>query len=257
MNEAQSIITFTDVDFEYTPGSKVLQNINLNVPAGEFACVVGPNGGGKTTLLKLILGVLKPSRGEVKIFGKAPEQALDKIGYVPQQSKFDSNFPVSVLDVVLMGCLDRNFIWGGYSKEQKEKALAAISEVGIDGSTDRSFNDLSGGQRQRVLMARALVAEPLLLLLDEPTSNIDIHGTEQFYNMFEHLNKKYTIIMVSHDIGFVSSRVKSVICIRQTLQVHPVSDLTGETMQSLYGGGVRVIRHDHRCSEGGHTCSHS
>jgi zinc transport system ATP-binding protein len=257
MNETPSIISFSDVDFEYIPGSKVLQNINLSVSVGEFACVVGPNGGGKTTLLKLILGMLKPSKGEIKIFGKAPEKALDKIGYVPQQSKFDSNFPVSVLDVVLMGFLDKNFIWGGYSKKHKERALAAINEVGIDGLADRSFNDLSGGQRQRALMARALVSDPQLLLLDEPTSNIDIHGTEQFYNMFEHLNKKYTIIMVSHDIGFVSSRVKSVICIRQTLQVHPVSELTGETMQSLYGGGVHVIRHDHRCSEGGHSCSHS
>lgn len=250
-------IRFVDVDFGYIPSDKVLQNINLTVAAGDFACVVGPNGGGKTTLLKLILGILKPTSGSVQVFNQKPEKALDRIGYVPQQSKFDSSFPVSVLDVVLMGCLDRNFIWGGYSRQQKEKAHAAIAEVGIDGLADRSFADLSGGQRQRALMARALVSEPQILLLDEPTSNVDIHGTEQFYNMFEQLNKKYTIIMVSHDIGFVSSRVKSVICVRQTLQVHPVSELTGETMKNLYGSGVHVIRHDHRCSEGGHTCPHS
>lgn len=250
-------IRFVDVDFGYIPSDKVLQNINLTVAAGDFACVVGPNGGGKTTLLKLILGILKPTSGSVQVFNQKPEKALDRIGYVPQQSKFDSSFPVSVLDVVLMGCLDRNFIWGGYSRQQKEKAHAAIAEVGIDGLADRSFADLSGGQRQRALMARAMVSEPQILLLDEPTSNIDIHGTEQFYNMFEQLNKKYTIIMVSHDIGFVSNRVKSVICVRQTLQVHPVSELTGETMKDLYGAGIHVIRHDHRCSEGGHTCPHS
>lgn len=250
-------IRFVDVNFGYNPSFKVLQNINLTVAAGDFACVVGPNGGGKTTFLKLVLGMLKPCSGLVQVFNQPPEKALDRIGYVPQQSKFDSSFPVSVLDVVLMGCLDRHFIWGGYSLQQKEKAHAAIAEVGIDGLADRSFADLSGGQRQRALMARAMVSEPQILLLDEPTSNIDIHGTEQFYNMFEQLNKKYTIIMVSHDIGFVSNRVKSVICVRQTLQVHPVSELTGETMKDLYGAGIHVIRHDHRCSEGGHTCPHS
>lgn len=255
MNETSSIISFSNVDFEYISGFKVLQNISLNVPAGDFVCVVGPNGGGKTTFLKLILGIIKPTRGEVKVFGQSPETVLDKIGYVPQQSKFDSNFPVSVLDVVLMGLLDKNFVWGGFSKNHKEKALAAINEVGIDDLADQTFNNLSGGQRQRVLMARALVSDPQLLLLDEPTSNIDIHGTEQFYSLFEKLNQKYTIIMVSHDIGFVSSHVKSVICISRTLQLHPVSELTGETIQSLYGGGVHVIRHDHRCSEGGHSCS--
>ena len=256
MND-EKIIQFSDVNFAYDRNSKVLQNINLTVSRGDFACVVGPNGGGKTTLLKLILGQLKPGSGTVKVLGQEPEKALSRIGYVPQQLKYDASFPVSVLDVVLMGFLDRNFFWGNYSGAQKLKALEAISEVGIEGLADRSFADLSGGQRQRALMARALVSEPEILLLDEPTSNIDVHGTEQFYKMFEELNKRYTIIMVSHDIGFVSSRVKSVICIRQTLQVHPVSELTGETMKNLYGAGVHVIRHDHRCSEGGHTCPHS
>lgn len=252
-----AIIKFENVDFAYEDGIKVLQNINLEVSPGDFACVVGPNGGGKTTFLKLILGTLRPSSGTVKVLGDKPEKSLHRIGYVPQYSKFDSSFPVSVLDVVLMGCLDKDFIWGAYSAEQKNKAMSAIAEVGMDGMADKSFAELSGGQRQRALMARAMVSNPELILLDEPTSNVDIHGTEQFYKMFEDLNRKFTILMVSHDIGFVSKRVKSVICIRQTLQVHPVSELTGDTLQSVYGGDVHVIRHDHRCSEGGHTCPHS
>ncbi|GAB4281490.1 MAG: ABC transporter ATP-binding protein [Candidatus Rifleibacteriota bacterium] len=256
MNDLPAV-SFENVSFAYEEGANVLQDINVKITAGDFVCVVGPNGGGKTTFLKLILGLLKPTAGEVKVFGDSPENSLHRIGYVPQHSRFDSNFPVSVLDVVLMGCLDKNFFWGNYSSEQKARAVKAIEEVGMKGLEGRSFSDLSGGQRQRALVARAMVSNPDVLLLDEPTSNIDIHGTEQFYSMFEALNRKFTIIMVSHEVGFVSRRVKSVICIRRTLQVHPVSELTGETLKSLYGGDVHIIRHDHRCSEGGHTCPHS
>lgn len=251
------VISFAQVDFAYESDFKVLQNISIDISRGDFACVVGPNGGGKTTFLKLILGTIKPQSGKIAVLGKKPHEALDQIGYVPQHTRFDSSFPVSVLDVVLMGFLNKNFIWGGFSAAHKDKARSAIGEVGLAGFENRSFADLSGGQRQRTLMARAMVSEPQILLLDEPTSNIDIHGTEQFYNMFEDLNRRYTILMVSHDVGFVSSRVKSVICIRQTLQVHPVSELTGETLQNIYGARVHMIRHDHRCSEGGHTCPHS
>lgn len=251
------VISFDNVNFAYEDGIKVLQDINLSVTPGDFACVVGPNGGGKTTFLKLILGLLQPTTGSVRVLGEKPEKSLHRIGYVPQYSKFDSSFPVSVMDVVLMGCLDKDFIWGRFSAEHKQRALEAIEEVGMHAMADKSFAELSGGQRQRTLMARAMVSNPEILLLDEPTSNVDIHGTEQFYKMFEELNRKFTILMVSHDIGFVSRRVKSVICIRQTLQVHPVSELTGETMQSIYGSDVHMIRHDHRCSEGGHSCPHS
>jgi zinc transport system ATP-binding protein len=253
MNE-QTIIRFEGVNFSYSTDNHVLKDINVNISPGEFACVVGPNGGGKTTFIKLILGLLTPDSGTIKVLGKAPKKSLDKIGYVPQQSKFDSNFPVSVLDVVLMGCLNKSFFWGSFNKDHKEQAYQALHEVEMEDLADRSFADLSGGQRQRTLVARAIVSNPEILLLDEPTSNIDIHGTEHFYKLFEKLNRKYTILMVSHDIGFVSNRVKSVICIRQTLQVHPVSQLTGETMQDLYGAGLCAIRHDYRCSEGGHSC---
>ena len=258
MSSEELVIKFENVDFSYDGSEElVLENINLKVDKGDFACVVGPNGGGKTTLLRLILGLNKPLRGKVSVFGKQPEQVLEKIGYVPQFSKFDSNFPVSVLDVVLMGCLCKSFWWGRYSKEQTGAAIEALETVGLKDFIHRSFADLSGGQKQRALIARAIMSQPDLLLLDEPTASVDIHGTEQFYKMFTEMNKKFTILIVSHDIGFVSSQVKSVICVRKTLQIHPVSGLTGESLQKMYGIDVHLIRHDHRCSEKGHSCPHS
>jgi zinc transport system ATP-binding protein len=256
-SDNSEVISFKDVNFAYESGELVLKKINVKVDKGDFACVVGPNGGGKTTFLKLILGLLKPVSGEIKIFGKSPEKSRSNIGYVPQYARFDPGFPASVLDIVLMGCLKPEFLFGRYSKEQRNSALSALEEVGIAELANKSFCELSGGQRQRALIARALVSKPKLLLLDEPTANIDIHGTEYFYDLFETINNKYTILMVSHDIGFVSTRVKSVICVRNTLQIHPTTELTGDILKELYGLDVHIIRHDHRCSEEGHSCPHS
>ncbi len=258
MSSENPVVCFKNVDFSYDGSENlVLENINLEVDKGDFGCIVGPNGGGKTTLLRLILGLNKPLRGEVSIFGGSPDEQRQKIGYVPQFSKFDSNFPVSVLDVVLMGCLCKSFWFGRYSKEQANQAIEALETVGLQDFIHRSFADLSGGQKQRALIARAVMSQPELLLLDEPTASVDVHGTEQFYNLFAEMNKKFTILIVSHDIGFVSSRVKSVICVRKTLQIHPVSELTGDSLQHMYGLDVHLIRHDHRCSEKGHICHHS
>lgn len=252
-----SIVRFSDVNFAYEDGITVLENINFSLEAGEFACIVGPNGGGKTTLLKLILGLLKPVSGSITVLGMAPGHRQAQIGYVPQFSKFDAAFPVKVRDVVLMGYLQRNFFWGRYSEEQVEGVHRALAAVGLQGKEDHCFASLSGGQKQRTLIARALVAEPRLILLDEPTASVDVQGTEQFYSMFEELNQKHTILMVSHDVGFISGRVKSVLCVRKTLQIHPVSELTGEALQNIYGMDVNIIRHDHRCSDKGHICPHS
>lgn len=253
----EEIVKFENVSFAYEAGRNVLEDISFELTEGEYACIVGPNGGGKTTLLKLMLGLIKPSSGTIKLFGGSVEEARDKIGYVPQFSKHDPNFPVSVLDVVLMGCLSKNFWWGRYSRQQTEMAKEALERVGLKDFINCGFADLSGGQRQRAMIARAIMSEPRLLLLDEPTASVDVQGTEQFYAMFAELSKKFAIVMVSHDIGFVSSHVKTVICVRKNLQIHPVSELTGETMQHLYGAEVHMIRHDHRCSEKGHVCHHS
>lgn len=254
---SDDLLNFQDISFSYDGTNNILENISLSIPCGEFACVVGPNGGGKTTFLKLILGLLKPTKGKINVLGLPPKKARSLVGYVPQHTKFDTNFPVCVMDVVLMGVLDKNFWWGKYSTKQKDQAWEAMKEAQIDSMAHNNFSELSGGQQQRVLIARALCSNPKLLLMDEPTASIDIHGTELFYELFEKINKKHSIIMVSHDIGFVSKRVKSVICIRNNLQIHPTSELTGALLQQIYGNNINLIRHDHRCSEEGHTCTPS
>ncbi len=246
-------VQFKNLHFGYGNRS-VLQNVNVTVPVGDFACVVGPNGSGKTTLLKLALGLLEPNAGTVKVFEKSPSRSSKNIGYVPQNPTLDPLFPVSVLDVALMGRLGRSSVLGLWKNDDKKSALDALAEVGLADDSGRHFATLSGGQKQRVLIARALASGPELLLLDEPTSGLDAHVEEGFYRLLEDLNKRLTIVMVSHDLGFVSGFVKSVICVGQEVIIHPTSAITGQVIADLYGSDMRLVRHDHRCSEGGHQC---
>ena len=248
------IVRLSGVNFSYD-GTPVLTNIDLSVSARESVCLVGPNGGGKSTLLKLILGLLKPDSGKVEVFGERPRHVRRRIGYMPQMLSFDPLFPVTVLDVVLMGKLDA--IWGGwFSRKHKASAIEALAELDMAGSAGRRFSDLSGGQRQRVLIARALACDPELLLLDEPTANIDQAVEEQFYATLERLNKRMAILLVSHDLGFVSKFVESVVCVNRTVHVHPTAELSGRDIREVYGLDVAAIRHDHRCSVEGHEHEH-
>lgn len=230
----------------------VLRDVELAIPRGDFVSVVGPNGSGKTTLLKLALGLLRPDSGSVEIFGQPPRKVRRRIGYVPQHPRLDPLFPVSALDVVLMGRLGCSRVWGGYGRDDRGAAAEALAEVGLDDLGQRHFAALSGGQKQRVLIARALAGDPELLLLDEPTAGLDAHVEEGFWRLLEELNRRLTIILVSHDLGFVSGFVKSVICVGEDVVVHPTSEITGQVIADLYGGEMRMIRHDHRCSEEGH-----
>jgi zinc transport system ATP-binding protein len=247
----QPVIEIENVDFSYD-GAAVLQDVTLQVAERDFACLVGPNGGGKTTLLRLVLGLLKPTAGRVRVFGAAPEAARPRIGYMPQHAAVDPRFPVSVADVVLMGRVGRAETVGPYRRRHREAAGKALREVGLYDLHDRAFGSLSGGQRQRTLIARALAAEPELLLLDEPTANLDAQAESGLYELLNRLNERLTIVMVSHDLGFVSSFVKSVICVKRCVVVHPTSAVTGEIIQKIYGGDVCMIRHDQRFAEGGH-----
>lgn len=250
---AEIIVEFRDVDFSYEQ-VPVLENVNLSIPRGEFASIVGPNGSGKTTLLKLMLGLLKPRRGEVRLFGQEPRQTRRQVGYTPQFIHVDFCFPVSVLDVVLMGRLQEGTQKFWYDKQDRQFALAALETVQLADLRNTSFRKLSGGQRQRVLIARALCAEPEMLLLDEPTSNIDPGSEERLYEILAELNRRLTIILVSHDIGFVSQLVSHVICVNRTVAVHPTSELSGTMIRDIYGSDTfRLIRHDHRCNE---KCDH-
>jgi zinc transport system ATP-binding protein len=228
----------------------ILENVNLLIKKGEFASIVGPNGGGKTTLLKLILGLIKPDKGEIRIFGKPPDQVRHKIGYMPQYAHIDMDFPATVMDVVLMGRLAKKALW--FSKKDRIEALNAIDEVGLADFINTGFNELSGGQKQRILIARALCSSPDILLLDEPTANVDYQTEKNLFSILQKLNSKMTILLVSHDLGFVSKYVKSVICVNRRVVIHPTTLITGTLIKDIYNGDLKMVRHDHRCSEKGH-----
>ncbi|MEA2040330.1 MAG: ABC transporter ATP-binding protein [Thermodesulfobacteriota bacterium] len=245
------VISIDNVSFSYN-GSPVLEDVNLTVDERDFLCIVGPNAGGKTTLLKLILGLLKPARGTISVFGQPPQKARSQIGYMPQYASLDSLFPVNVFDVVLMGRLGNGRKLGFFGKTDRTAAEEALQEINLYKVRNRSFSSLSGGQRQRVLIARALVSKPELLLLDEPTSNIDTFMETELYEILSRLNQDITIALVTHDLGFVSRYVKSVACVNRRVIVHPTSEITGEMINEIYGSDMRMVRHDHRCSEEGH-----
>ena len=224
---------------------QVLTDIDLSIGAKDFVCLVGPNGGGKTTLLKLMLGLLKPASGTIRVFGAAPEKARRRIGYMPQYTQLDPKFPVTVNDVVLMGRLGVAPRFGPFRRVDRDRCAQALREVGLADSGRRPFSVLSGGQRQRVLIARALACEPELLLLDEPTSNLDMAVQDDFYQLLTDLSHRLTVVLVSHDVGFVSKLVRTVVCVNRGISVHPTSELSGETIMQLYGSDVRMIQHHH------------
>jgi zinc transport system ATP-binding protein len=238
-----------NVSFAYKK-QPILENISLLIPRKEFACIVGPNGGGKTTLLKLILGLIKPDTGQIQVLGMSPEKARNRMGYMPQYAYLDMNFPATVLDVVLMGCLKNNIFW--FSGKDRSRAMDAIDTVGMTSFAQTGFNALSGGQKQRVLIARALCSRPDILLLDEPTANVDHETEENLFSILKALNQNMTILVVSHDLGFVSKYVKTVICVNRRLVIHPTTDVDGTMIKDIYYGDLKMVRHDHRCSEEGH-----
>lgn len=235
-------IRFDHVSFSYD-GEPVLVDVDLEVQRGEFATVVGPNGGGKTSLLLLALGMRRPDRGVVHILGGSPERQRERMGYVPQFARFDPLFPVTALDVVQMGRLGRRSV-GPYGRDDRQKAHTALAEVGLADLARRPFADLSGGQRQRVLIARALATEPEILLLDEPTANVDRLATDKLYELLVELNRRLTILLVSHDLGVVSRYASNVVCVNKTVFTHPTHELTGEMIRNLYGDDAVLVRHD-------------
>ncbi len=240
---ADRAVTFENVSFSYD-GVAVLKDVHLSIPAGEFTAVVGPNGGGKTTLLRLILGLLVPDRGLLHVFGRPPPAVRSRIGYVPQHFQFDPKFPVTVMDVILMGRLRPGWRCGPYRRADRDAGAVALREVGLDDMAGRSFAALSGGERQRVLIARALATDPDLVLLDEPLAHVDAGIVDDLYQLFEGLSHGRTVVMISHDVGFVSRLVRQVVCVNRTVVTHPTSELTGRAISELYGTDVNVVRHD-------------
>lgn len=244
MTTTTPVIDVQDVSFTFGHIEPVLTDVSFTVERGDFASIIGPNGGGKTTLVNLILGLLHPQSGSIKVFGQSPEQARPKIGAMPQHPVTDAHFPIRVIDVVLMGCLRPGRNPGPFSKADRTAASEAIARVGLEGLERRAYSALSGGQRQRVLLARAIAPKPDLLLLDEPEAGLDRKVEQDFFDLLEELNRECTVVLVSHDLGFVASFVRTVICVHGTVDVHPTSNLDGSVINTLYGGEVHLVHHD-------------
>lgn len=229
----KSVIEIEDLCFAYQDVN-VLQHVSCRVFSGDYVGIIGPNGGGKTTLLKLILGFLKPTSGKIRVFGQPPPADLSRIAYVPQAMRFDKQFPISVLEVVLLGRLSHLPWYGRYSNEDLQAARNALERVGLLSLQHHPFGTLSGGQAQRTLIARALVSNPELLLLDEPTASIDAQAQADIYRVLEDLRGSMTILMVTHDLEAAIKHVKSVLCVQQTVKVFTPQEVCEHFAMGLY-----------------------
>jgi zinc transport system ATP-binding protein len=215
LSSVDPIVLLENVNFGYN-GSHTLIDISFAITPGDFVGIIGPNGGGKTTLLRIILGFLKPVSGKVKVFGHPPSFETQHIAYVPQTLQYDKLFPISVMELVLSGRLSHLPWYGIYSKYDKEIALHSLEKVGLANFQNHSFGNLSGGQAQRALIARALASEPKLLLLDESTASVDAHAKTDIYGILHNLWKeeKMTILMVTHDLKTAIDQVQKTICVQ-------------------------------------------
>lgn len=235
-------IEVRDLWFSFN-GNPVLEEVNLEIYPGDFLAIIGPNGGGKTTLLKLMIGLLKPDKGSVRLFGHPPREVAHRIGYVPQELEPDKGFPISVFDVVLMGRLKGGGGRWRFSKKDQTLAHEALKRVDMWALRKARIGQLSGGQRQRVYVARALVSEPELLLLDEPMASVDQKGQTDFYAFLKDLNETVTIVLVSHDPMVLSSHIKSVACVSKQVYFHNAPEITQEMIEMAYHCPVELISH--------------
>jgi len=227
-------------------GEVILEGINLRVFPGDFFAIIGPNGGGKTTLLKVILGLIPPDRGTIRILGGLPGEKRHFLGYVPQLRTFDFNYPITVREMVLSGLLGRKTgIFKTFNDVDYGLADKALSTMGIAHLADRTIRNLSGGEQQRVVIARALVGDPKVLLLDEPTVFVDTPTETQFYDILGNLARSMTIVLVTHDIGVIISHVTKVACLNRRLYTHDSKELTEDMIQGAYKCPVDIIAHGH------------
>jgi zinc transport system ATP-binding protein len=237
-------------------GKEILRNVNISLEEGHFLGIVGPNGGGKSTLVKTILGLVRPASGRISVFGTPVETLKGRngfFGYLPQHQNIDPNFPATTLDIVLMGRYGKaGFLrWPGI--KDREKAISCLSLMGIEGLENVQYSQLSGGQQQRVSIARALAGDPKILILDEPSTGIDVVGQDDFYHLLKGLQKKMnlTILMVSHDIGTVTTYVDEISCLNINLYYHgnPLGALSEKVMTSLYGKNFDLLMHSDICDK--------
>jgi zinc transport system ATP-binding protein len=243
MEQARNAISVQGVSFSYGVESAV-RDVSFAIDEGDFLGIIGPNGGGKTTLLRLILGVLKPHAGTVKLLGGDPVRTRILAGYVPQETSSNKEFPIAVREAVLMGCTALRGIGRKFTKDDKSRADSLIERLGLASLRNRTIGELSGGQRQKVLLGRALVSAPRILFLDEPTASIDASGTDEIYKHLEQLNAEgTTIVLVTHNVSVVSQYIKSIACINKALYFHPDGILNEDTITKTFGCPVDLIAH--------------
>lgn len=235
-------VRMSGICFSYD-GQPALHDINLRIKKGDLLGIIGPNGGGKTTLLKIILGLIRPSKGVVEIFGKSPKEARGKVGYVPQTATFDRDFPITAIEVTLMGKLGIRGFGSWFTKEDREEALQALDKVGMLPHSGRQISQLSGGQLQRVLVARALVKKPELLLLDEPLSSIDPEAQKNFYELLNKLKQDMAVVIVTHDITAASFYIEKIACLNLKLYYHGKTKEGAKFIESTYKCPIELIGH--------------
>lgn len=229
------------VSYGQTPA---LTGVSLDIFEGEYLGIIGPNGGGKTTLLRSILGLIPKNSGTVQVFGENPKKKEVPLGYVPQFTALDRRFPITVYEVVLSGRLKHGLSpMHRFSKDDKNAADDLLEKVGISGLKNRRISELSGGEFQKMLIARALAVNPMLLLLDEPTAGVDAASRQLIYKLLANLNKQITIILATHDLLAVSSEIKSLACLNGSLIYHGKPELRENVINSLYGCPVDLIAH--------------
>ncbi|MDD5160703.1 MAG: metal ABC transporter ATP-binding protein [Sulfuricurvum sp.] len=251
MKFSPSLFEVNNLNFE-RQGSLVLKGVSFRILPGEYCAIIGPNGGGKTTLVRLLLGLEKPTSGEISLFGTSQKRFHDwnRIGYVPQRSALvDSTFPATVREVVGMGRYARRGIFGFESAEDKTAILEAMELMGVSDLSDRLIGNLSGGQRQRVMIARALASNPEVLIVDEPNTGVDVESQHRFYTLLRTLNrtKKLSILFITHDIGVIAEDITRVLFVNQTLLVsqNPAEMIRCDEMSRLYGVPAHVVCHNH------------
>ncbi len=240
----KTIVSLEKINFSFSKkGPQILTDINLEIKKNDFLAIIGPNGGGKTTLLKIILGLLSPDSGSINYHGLT-DKKKNKIGYVPQFSHFDKDFPINVLDLVLMGRLNekKGFI-KHYNSLDREISLNSLEKLGIKDLANNSINELSGGQLQRVLIAQALTSDPEIMLMDEPSASIDKSSEEKLTDLLKELNKSIPIVIVTHDTTSIAPFVKQIACVNKKLHYHSDGVISEETVNEIYNCPVELIAH--------------
>ncbi len=239
---SRPIIELQGVEVAYDEKT-VLRDVNLTVYERDFLGIIGPNGGGKTTLIKVILRLLKPRKGTLRFFADGRPVEEIKIGYLPQYNNIDKKFPISVYEVILSGLSRQKSLFRRFSAEQRQRVTDIIRQMGLEGLEQRPIGQLSGGQLQRALLGRAIVSEPDVVILDEPNTYIDKQFEAKLYDLLARINQQRAIILVSHDIGTVLQNVKTIACVNETLHYHPDTEISSEWLEKRFGCPIEILGH--------------